>query len=97
MSHLSTNILPVSFFPKTATRLHLRAVGFDRSPIYLATFQHVTPATATEPEKIETLAARNESMTVEQWNEWPAGDLPELDDAYQVSCLAANLGVTPTA
>lgn len=35
----------------------------------------------------------NVNMTVEQWDNWAAG--PETDDdAYQLDCISANLGLT---
>jgi hypothetical protein len=35
----------------------------------------------------------NVSMTIEQWDAWPAG--PETDDdEYQLDCISANLGLT---
>jgi len=98
---MQTAIVPVTIFPAQANRLALRAVGFDNRPNYLASLQNFTPATegteeiAPTPETVETLRAVNVEMTKAQWDNWPAGDTPELDEAYQLACACENLGLTP--
>ncbi len=92
---MQTAIVPVSIFPAQAQRLELRAVGFDNRPNYLASLQSVTPGAPGAPATVETLRALNVEMTKDQWDNWPAGDTPELDEAYQLACICENLGLTP--
>ncbi len=40
------------------------------------------------------LTAGNKAMTAEQWSAWPSEGTPATDEAYQLACLAANLGLT---
>ena len=67
--------------------------------------QLVTPATPAVPATDDTpevpaveavyantpLTAGNKAMTAAQWNAW--GKTP-TDEAYQLACIAANLGLT---
>jgi len=39
-----------------------------------------------------TLTAGNNAMTAAQWANWPTG--PAGNEAYQLACLVANLGLT---
>ena len=39
-----------------------------------------------------TLTAGNKEMTAVQWANWPTG--PAGNEAYQLACLVANLGLT---
>jgi len=35
----------------------------------------------------------NEAMTQEQWKDWPSGGTIADDEAYQLECIATNLGL----
>ena len=37
----------------------------------------------------------NAAMTAEQWKVWPSGGTTDDDEVYQLTCLSANLGLTP--
>ena len=58
------------------------------------------PATDDTPEvpavaatySTTTLTAGNKEMTAAQWANWPTG--PAGNEAYQLACLVANLGLT---
>ena len=52
--------------------------------------------TITEPYQdsvVTVLKNGNVSMTEAQWDDWAAGPSDE-DDAYQLDCISANLGLT---
>ena len=105
---MQTAIQPVSVFPGTANTLYIRAGNLGPPPGYYYELQDVqvvagTPAVGVEGEEgyvpatpdtttVNVLKNGNVSMTVEQWDEWPAG-LEAGDDGYQLDCIAANLGV----
>ena len=60
-----------------------------------------TPIDQTSPTLTETytettvavLKNGNVDMTIDQWDNWAAGPETE-DDAYQLDCISANLGLT---
>ncbi len=64
--------------------------ALDGTPIDI-TSQFLTET--YEETTVAVLKNGNVSMTIEQWDAWPAG--PETgDDDYQLDAIAANLGLT---
>ena len=53
----------------------------------------IVPAKA-ETTEVVVLKDGNVSMTNEQWQAWPADLGTQGDDDYQLTCIAANLGLT---
>jgi hypothetical protein len=49
MPPLTTKIVPVSFFPSSASAIQFRGVSFSGRPSYLYTFGSITPGTAAIP------------------------------------------------
>ena len=88
---MKTPILPVTIFPGSANLLVLRPISFgETGPVYYWELQDAAPG--ADPIR---RADGNVTMTAAQWNDWPAGDAPELDEAYQLACVAQLLGLTP--
>jgi len=106
---MQTAITPVQVWPATANTLYLRSIGLGPPPSYYYELQDVqvvagTPAVGVEGEEgyvpatpdtttVVVLKNGNVDMTVEQWDNWAAGPETE-DDAYQLDCISANLGLT---
>jgi len=102
---MQTPILPVPVFPSSANLLTIRGVGpvnDSGCPNYfwqLSDRQLVSAAVpATEDTKEipavysdTPLTSGNIAMTSAQWDSW--GKTP-TDEEYQLSCIAANLGLT---
>jgi len=107
---LTTLITPVAVYPATANQLAIRSITLGPPPAYYYQLQAVTvvkgsPAVGVEGEEgyvaatpdTETtvvLKDGNVSMTSEQWGEWPAGLGTDGDTDYQLTAIAANLGLT---
>jgi hypothetical protein len=53
-----------------------------------------TPAIPAVAATFSTVSIKNgnEAMTADQWANWPTG--PSGNEDYQLSCIAANLGIT---
>lgn len=107
---MQTAISPVSVFPSTANVLYLRAGNLGPPPAYYYQLQQVTPVKGTpesgtmgEPdyvsatpdsEEVVVLKDGNVNMTTAQWQNWPADLGTDGDDEYQLTAIAANLGLT---
>ena len=106
---MQTAITPVQVWPATANTLYLCSIALGPPPSYYYELQDVqvvagTPAVGVEGEEgyvpatpdtttVAVLKNGNTSMTIEQWDAWPAG--PETgDDDYQLDAITANLGLT---
>jgi len=89
---MQTAISPVSVYPSSANTLMIRSITLGPPPAYYYELQDVQ----TDAEGVVTttvLKNGNTSMTIDQWDAWPAG--PELgDDDYQLDAISANLGLT---
>ena len=106
---MQTNISPVAVYPATANTLMIRSIGLGPPPSYYYELQDVqvvagTPAVGVEGEEgyvpatpdtttVVVLKNGNVNMTIDQWDNWAAGPETE-DDAYQLDCISANLGLT---
>jgi hypothetical protein len=106
---MQTNISPVAVYPGTANTLLIRSISLGPPPAYYYELQEVTvvagtPAVGVEgeegyvpatPDTTTTVMLKNGnvSMTIDQWDNWAAGPESE-DDAYQLDCISANLGLT---
>lgn len=104
---MQSPITPVTIFPGTADTLALRTGPLGPPPGYYYALQQSTPgahhptvSTPDQPDYVPafddpptyaTLKDGNVSMTMDQWSAWAAGG---DDDAYQLACIAANLGLT---
>jgi hypothetical protein len=107
---MQTSIVPVAVFPATANTLYIRSIGLGPPPSYYYELQEVTVVppipeqldptdgsvlVAAVPEQTTVVVLKNGNvdMTIDQWDNWAAG--PETDDdAYQLDCISANLGLT---
>ena len=107
---MQTAISPVQVYPATANTLYIRSITLGPPPSYYYELQDVTVVppvaeqrdptdgsviVAAQPEQTTVVVLKNGnvSMTVDQWDNWAAG--PETDDdAYQLDCISANLGLT---
>ncbi len=86
-------VKPVAVFPGIADTFELNPCGFGPPPAYYFSLkQSVAPIKEGDPITYIRLKEGNASMTDEQWNAWSAGS--GGDDAYQLSAIAANLGLT---
>ena len=89
---MQTSITPISYGPLgTANLLTIRGVGpVDDTgrPNY---FYSVSSATSDDPPVETPITSGNIAMEVKQWDSW--GKTP-TDEEYQLSCIAANLGLT---
>ena len=86
---MQTQIVPVQVYPSTANVLFLRAGNLGPPPAYYYQLQNV------DAEGVVTvLKDGNVNMTEEQWGAWPAGLGPDGDSDYQLTAIAANLGLT---
>ena len=65
-------------------------VALDGTPID-TTSQFLTET--YEETTVVVLKNGNVNMTIDQWDNWAAGPETE-DDAYQLDCISANLGLT---
>ena len=106
---MQTLISPVQVYPATANTLMIRSITLGPPPSYYYELQDVqvvagTPAVGVEGEEgyvpatpdtttVVVLKNGNVDMTIEQWDNWAAGPETE-DDAYQLDCISANLGLT---
>lgn len=86
---MQTQIVPVSVFPSSANVLMIRAGNLGPPPAYYYQLQNVA-----EDGTVVVLKDGNVSMTSEQWGEWPAGLGTDGDTEYQLTAIAANLGLT---
>ena len=86
---MQTNIVPVQVFPESANVLMIRAGNLGPPPAYYYQLQNVS-----EDGTVTVLKDGNVSMTSEQWGEWPAGLGTDGDTEYQLTAIAANLGLT---
>ena len=103
---MQTSIVPVAVFPATANTLYIRSIGLGPPPSYYYELQDVqvvagTPAVGVEGEEgyvpatpdtttVVVLKNGNVSMTLNQWNAWPAD---ADDDKVQLDAIALNLGL----
>ncbi len=85
---MQSRITPVAVFPGLADTLSLRAGSLGPPPQYYYALQSLS---ADTPPVATTLKDGNVSMTDAQWNAW---NTDTDDDTYQLSCIAANLGLT---
>jgi len=89
---MQTTISPVQVYPSSANTLMIRSITLGPPPAYYYELQDVQ----TDAEGVVTttvLKNGNTSMTIDQWDAWPAG--PESgDDDYQLNAITANLGLT---
>ena len=104
---MQTAISPVQVYPATANTLYIRSIGLGPPPSYYYELQDVqvvagTPAVGVEGEEgyvpatpdtttVVVLKNGNVSMTLDQWNAWPAD---ADDDEIQLNAISANLGLT---
>ena len=103
---MQTLISPVQVYPATANTLYIRSIGLGPPPSYYYELQDVqvvpgTPAVGVEGEEgyvpatpdtttVTVLKNGNVSMTLDQWNAWPAD---ADDDKVQLDAIALNLGL----
>ena len=91
---MKTSITPVSYGPLgLANTLAIRGIGSVNDtgcPNYFYAVQRVTDAAPGVPAEVETIATGNKAMTSEQWAKWGS---TESDEDYQLTCIAANLGL----
>ena len=103
---MQTSSVPVAVFPATANTLYIRSIGLGPPPSYYYELQDVqvvagTPAVGVEGEEgyvpatpdtttVVVLKNGNVSMTLNQWNAWPAD---ADDDKVQLDAIALNLGL----
>ena len=107
---MNTKIVPVAVYPSTANTLYIRSIALGTPPQFYYELQNVVvvppvaeqldPTTgavivAAQDEQtiVTVLKNGNVNMTEEQWDNWAAGPESE-DDAYQLDCISANLGLT---
>lgn len=106
---MKSPIQTVSVWPSEANTLVIRPISFGPPVGYYFELLNVTvtpavPAVGTEGEEgyvpavpesttSQMLKNGNVSMTLEQWEAWPAGPASD-DDEYQLDCIAGNLGLT---
>ena len=86
---MNTLITPVAVYPSTANTLYIRAGNLGPPPQYYYQLQNVA-----EDGTVVVLKDGNVSMTEAQWSAWPAGLGPDGDTDYQLTAVAANLGLT---
>ena len=103
---MQTAITPVAVYPSTANTLYIRSIGLGPPPSYYYELQDVqvvagTLAVGVEGEEgyvpatpdtttVVVLKNGNVSMTLDQWNAWPAD---ADDDKVQLDAIALNLGL----
>ena len=104
---MQTNIVPVQVFPESANVLMIRAGNLGPPPAYYYQLQNVTVVPGTlavgvegeegyiaavpDSQQVVVLKDGTVNMTSEQWAAWPAD---ADDDEYQLTAIAANLGLT---
>ena len=86
---MQTAISPVSVFPSSANTLYIRAGNLGPPPAYYYQLQNVA-----EDGTVSVLKDGNVNMTEEQWADWQANLGVVGDEEYQLTCIAANLGLT---
>ena len=79
---MQTAISPVQVYPATANTLYIRSIGLGPPPSYYYELQDADGG---------CLKNGNVSMTLDQWNAWPAD---ADDDEIQLNAISANLGLT---
>lgn len=79
---MQTAISPVQVYPATANTLYIRSIGLGPPPSYYYELQDADGG---------CLKNGNVSMTLAQWNAWPAD---ADDDEIQLNAISANLGLT---
>ena len=85
MTTLETAIVPVQFWPLTATKLVLRTGQFTPPPWYLYSLLDASGS---------VLAQNSIQMSQADWNAWPAGLGPEGDANYQLDSICRTLNLT---
>ena len=86
---MQTLIQPVQVWPSSANTLYLRAGNLGPPPQFFYQLQNVDADGV-----VTVLKDGNVSMTSEQWQAWPADLGTQGDDDYQLTAIAANLGLT---
>ena len=86
---MQTNIVAVAVYPSTANVLYIRAGNLGPPPAYYYQLQAVA-----EDGTVTVLKDGNVNMTEGQWQAWPADLGPDGDTDYQLTAIAANLGLT---
>ena len=107
---MQTQIVPVQVYPSTANVLYIRTGNLGPPPAYYYQLQAATvvkgsPAVGVEgeegyvpavadSEQVVVLKDGNVNMTEKQWADWQANLGVVGDEEYQLTCIAANLGLT---
>ena len=86
---MNTSIVPVAVYPSSANTLYIRAGNLGPPPSYYYQLQSVDA-----DGNVTVLKDGNVNMTEAQWSAWPAGLGPDGDTDYQLTAIAANLGLT---
>ena len=105
---MKTAITSTPAFPAAATLLHL-ADNWQNTAAFApqfyfelwdhddqpAVYDQATPPNLVTPASPHTVVGNgNVAMTNAQWAAWAAGGTPTSDQAYILTCAAANLGLT---
>lgn len=86
---MQTLIQPVAVWPSSANTLYLRAGNLGPPPQFFYQLQNVDA-----DGNVVVLKDGNVNMTEAQWSAWPADLGPDGDTDYQLTAVAANLGLT---